>query len=365
MKKDFPKEGFDVMSVSDHKCPACDAELNFDPKTQKWICEYCGSEYSLQDLKMEEDNQKKQKQQTKKSSNISYNGYHCPDCGAEIVMDENTSVTECVYCGNTAIINERLEGEFAPKQIIPFKKDKKDAVEAFSCYRKWKWFMPKEFLQKKNIEKISGIYIPFYLYDLDVAARINVQATKSQVWSDRNYRYTRTDYFDVAREGNMTFKMVPTDASKKFPDDIMDSIEPYNYKELVDFDSSYISGFLSEKYDLTIDELSERAERRAEKSAEEALLRDIHGYDTKTVRSSVQKSKRKNSSKYVLLPVWMLNVKYNEKIYTLAMNGQTGKFIGNVPISKKKVVKYWFGIFFGVSVIALIFNFFGLLNLLG
>lgn len=353
------------MSITDHKCIACDAILKFNPKTQKWKCEYCGSEYTLEDLKIEEEKQldKTKNSQAKKSSNTSYNGYHCPDCGAEIVMDENTSVTECVYCGNTAIINERLEGKFAPQKIIPFKKDKEDAIHAFTNYKKWKWFMPKEFIQKKNIEKISGIYIPFYLYDIDVSAKINVQATRLKIWSDRNYRYTRTDYYDVLREGNMSCKMVPTDASKKFPDDIMDSIEPYNYNELVEFDSSYISGFLSEKYDLSIDELSERAEKRAEQTAIETLLNDVNGYDTKTIKNQVKSSKRKDSSKYVLLPVWMLNVKYNNNIYTFAMNGQTGKFIGNVPISWKQVIKYWLGIFAGVSIIALIINLLGYSNL--
>lgn len=353
------------MIVTDHKCIACNAMLKFNPKTQKWKCEYCGSEYTLEDLKIEEKEQinKTKNTQAKKSSNTSYNGYHCPDCGAEIVMDENTSVTECVYCGNTAIINERLEGKFAPKKIIPFKKDKEDAIKAFTTYKKWKWFMPKEFIQKKNIEKITGIYIPFYLYDIDVAARINVEATRLKMWNDKDYKYTRTDYYDVLREGRISCKMVPADASKKFPDDIMDSIEPYNYNELVDFDSSYISGFLSEKYDLSIDELSNRAEKRAEQTAIETLLSDINGYNTKIIKNSVKKSQRKNTSKYVLLPVWMLNVKYNNKIYTFAMNGQTGKFIGNVPISWKRVIKYWIGIFAGVSIITLLINLMGYFNL--
>lgn len=351
------------MSVTDHKCITCDAILKFNPKSQKWKCEYCGSEYTLEDLKKEDINQN-QNIHPKKSSNISYNGYHCPDCGAEIIMDENTSVTECVYCGNTAIINERLDGKFAPKKIIPFKKDKEDAIKAFTTYKKWKWFMPKEFIQKKNIEKISGIYIPFYLYDIDVTARINVQATRLTTWSDRDYRYTRTDYYDVLRDGNMSFKMVPTDASKKFSDDIMDSIEPYNYNELVDFDSSYISGFLSEKYDLSIDELSDRAKKRAEQTAVETLLNNVIGYDTKKITSLNKIAKRKDTSKYVLLPVWMLNIKYNNNIYTFAMNGQTGKFIGNVPISWKRVVKYWLGIFVGVSIIVLIINLLGYSNLL-
>ena len=225
--------------------------------------------------------------------------------------------------------------------------------------------MPDEFTQKKNIQKISGIYIPFYLYDIHVDAKINVEAENVKEWLDKNYRYRRIDYFDALRAGNMSFNMIPTDASKKFSDDIMDSIEPYNYNDLVDFDSSYMSGFLSEKYDLSMDELSKRAQKRAVESAKQELLNDVTGYSTKTIKSSEEKSEVKKSSKYVLLPVWMLNVKYNDKIYTLAMNGQTGKFIGNVPISKKKVVRYWLMIFAITTVITMLLNLLGSFRLFG
>ncbi len=337
------------MSVNDHKCPACSAELKFDPTSQKWICHYCGSEYTLEDLKEVEAKVEEVKPK-KAAKKTSYNSYNCPDCGAAIVMDENTSVTECVYCGNTAIITERLEGEFAPSKLIPFKNTKEQAINAFLEYKKGKWFMPKEFIDKNRINKISGIYIPFYLYDVDVSSKINVEAAKIKHWSDSRYRYTQTDIYEANREGNMSFENIPTDASKKFPDDIMDSIEPYNFNELTDFDSSYISGFLSEKYDLSLDELTERATKRAEQTARDTLLADVVGYTTKKIVNSNEVSTRKDSSRYVLLPVWMLNVKYQDKMYTLAMNGQTGKFIGNVPISWGKVIKFWL-IFFAIAAV--------------
>ena len=216
--------------------------------------------------------------------------------------------------------------------------------------------MPKEFLQQKNIQKISGIYIPFYLYDIDVNAKIHVDATKVKSWSDRSYSYTQTDYFDIVREGNMSFNQIPTDASTKFPDDIMDSIEPYDYTDLTDFNSSYIAGFLSEKYNQTLEELSQRAEKRAEKTAIDTLFKDVTGYSSKIITDSIEKTQRKTSSKYVLLPVWMLNINFNNKIYTLAMNGQTGKFIGNLPISWKSVLKFWSIVFLASSLISIIFG---------
>ncbi len=317
------------MSVSDYKCLACNARLIFNPKIQKWKCEYCGTTYTLKDL---EDNLK--------NINIStYKGYHCPDCGAEIVMNENTAVTECMYCGNTAIIMERFEGEFKPSRVIPFKNTKEDAINAFSKYEKGKWFMPKEFVKKENIDKIIGVYIPFFLYNITVDGGLNVEATNKSTWTDSNYRYTKEDFYKIVREGTMTFEKIPTDASKKFNDDIMDSIEPYNYSELVDFNSSYMSGFLAEKYDINSNELLSRAEERAKETTKNILYSDITGYNNKRIKSFVGDMNLINEPEYVLLPVWMLNVKYNNKIYTLAMNGQTGKFIGNVPISKSKVIK--------------------------
>lgn len=342
------------MGVSDHKCIACKAVLKFNPEKQKWICEYCGKQYSLEDL---EQNKSKNniKNSTKSIVNKDYKEYHCPDCGAEIVMDENTSVTACVYCGNTAIISDRLNGEFAPKQVIPFKKTREQAIEAFSNYKKGKWFMPSEFVQKENIEKTSGIYIPFYLYDMDVYEQINVNATKETRWSDSDFYYTKKDYYKVYRAGDMSFSRIPTDASKKFCDDIMDSIEPFDYKGLVEFNSSYMSGFLAEKYDIGMDELENRAKKRAIETAKDILYEDIVGYDEKNIRSTVDQANIKEKS-YVLLPVWMLNVKYNGKIYTLAMNGQTGKFIGNVPISWKKVARVWLIIFGILTTILLLIN---------
>ena len=344
------------MGVSDHKCKACKAVLKFNPTKQKWVCEYCGTQYSLEDL--EQNKKEKNVSNSAKSVvNGNYKEYHCPDCGAEIVMDENTSATACVYCGNTAIISDRLNGEFAPKNIIPFKKTREQAIEAFSNYKKGKWFMPSEFVRKENIEKTSGVYIPFYLYDMDVFEQINVNAIKETRWSDSDFYYTKKDYYKVYRAGNMSFNKIPTDASKKFHDDIMDSIEPFDYNGLVEFNSSYMSGFLAEKYDIEMNDLENRAKKRAIETAKDTLYKDIIGYDEKIIRSAVDEVDIKETS-YVLLPVWMLNVKYNGKIYTLAMNGQTGKFIGNVPISWKKVAKVWTITFVIITAIMLLINLF-------
>ena len=344
------------MGVSDHKCLACNAKLKFEPKSQKWICEYCGTEYTLKDFEDEKGNKKNTKT-SKVTNNNGYLEYHCPDCGAQIVMDENTAATECVYCGNTAIITERFEGKFEPKRVIPFKTTKEEAIEAFSSYKKGKVFMPKDFLNKNNIEKVSGVYIPFFLYDMIVDGSLDVEAIKEQRWSEGDFKYVKKDYYNVIREGNMIFEKIPTDASKKFSDDIMDSIEPFDYNDLTTFNSSYMSGFLAEKYDLNADDLLSRAEGRAKQTTQDILFADINGYNSKKIDEFNGRVSMNGNPEYVMLPVWMMNVKYEDKIYTMAMNGQTGKFIGNVPVSKGKVAATWVGL---TTVIAIIIAIIGM-----
>ena len=113
-----------------HKCPNCHANLTFNPKEQNWLCEYCDSEFKLEDLTKNE--QKYNEKQVEEDYNSSeFDVYKCPDCGAEIITDLNTVATFCIYCKNTSIIKERLVGKFELKHIIPFQNTKDDAVVAF------------------------------------------------------------------------------------------------------------------------------------------------------------------------------------------------------------------------------------------
>lgn len=317
--------------VLDNKCPNCGAAIHFKPELGKFKCDYCDSEFTAEQLKDME------KIGNEEVDTTNYVNYNCPDCGAEIITDENTAATFCVYCGNTSIIKNRLSGEFAPKYIIPFKVEKKKAIEAFKGLRKGRPLTPKAFVSEKNIEKITGVYIPFWLYDVDVSGTVNAKATKVSSWSVGDTRYTKTDYYKVIRSGNMVFNRVPVDGSTRFNNDMMNSIEPFDYGKLIDYNHAYLSGFLAEKYDVSKDDAFEDAKVRTINSTRDQMLSSMVGYSTKTITSSDLESKA-NNTEYVLLPVWMVNVKYNGEFYLFAMNGESGKFIGNIPLDKKKAL---------------------------
>ncbi len=318
----------------EHRCPSCGASISFNPTLGKWKCEYCGGIFTLEELNKNNDNSKP----TVDNYN-DYISYKCESCGAEIVADNETAATFCVYCGNTAILKSKLSGKFSPSKVIPFKTERQLAVDSFKNISKGRPLVPKTFNNPENIEKIKGVYIPFWLYTINVSGSINVKGKKIRNWTVGDTHYTETKIYDVIRGGNMDFTNIPIDGSTRFDNAIMNTIEPFDYNELVPYNHAYLSGFFAEKYDIDGPELFTEVSQRALTSAEEILLNDVIGYTS----TSIQKNSlvpKQLTKEYVLLPVWMVNVKYKDTMYTFAMNGQTGEFVGNIPIDKGKAIIY-------------------------
>ena len=327
------------MELLDNKCPSCGAKITFNPKNQRWDCEYCGSKYTLEEMQKYNNASSKKENESITPTGKKIDGldvYRCKNCGAEVMADEQTTSTFCVYCGSTAILKDKINEGISPSRIIPFKKVKEDAITAFKGLSKGRPLMPKLFNDPKNLEKISGVYIPFWTYDLNVSGDIDFTAVDTKTWSDYNYRYTKTDTYLSKRNGNMEFNNILVDASTRFDDDLMDSIEPFSLDELTEYNHAYLSGFLAEKYDVSVEDAKERATSRAIQTAIDVCKESVI-HQTKTVANNNLVTKD-NKNDYILLPVWMVNINYNNKKYTFAMNGQTGKLVGNIPLDIKKTV---------------------------
>lgn len=341
------------MDVLDNRCPSCGAKIFFDPVSQTWSCEYCGAKFTLDEMKKYTNASSDKANSDAPIKTMDVDMYTCKNCGAKIVADDETTSTFCVYCGSTAILKDKLSGELRPTLIIPFKKTKDDAISAFKKLYKGRPFMPKFFNKQENIEKLTGIYIPFWVYDCLSSGEATFNCTDVRSWSDSTYRYTETKTYSVIKNGETKFEKIPVDGSTRFEDDLMDSIEPFNYSDLVEYNHAYLSGFFAEKYDLDSVSAQERAKTRAEKSLIDCMSSSIINHKTKTLMKSDIKTDF-NKSEYILLPVWMVNIKFNNKMHTFAMNGQTGKIVGNIPLDKKKAVLWFIMIFIIIFIIELV-----------
>jgi len=165
-------------------------------------------------------------------------------------------------------------------------------------------------------------------------------------YREGDYDCTKTSYFLLEREGEMAFRNIPVDASTKMDNDLMDSVEPFDFNELRDYSGAYLAGYLADRFDSGPDHELNRASDRARRSAFEAFQATCAGYMTK-LRSTNLKL-QDPSVKYVLLPIYLLTCSYKGKDYRYAINGQTGKVVGELPVSKGKCWMY-FGIAFAIT----------------
>ena len=356
-----------MSAILEQKCPCCGGAVEFDTGAQRLKCPYCDTEFDI--TAMPEDNSNQVEQVSWNSQNSQWNAgeadgmsvYACNSCGGEIVADATTGATSCPYCGNQVVMKGQFSGALKPDVVIPFKLDKKAAKAALKKHISTKKFVPKAFLSDNRLEEITGVYVPHWLFTCDTTADASYKAEKIRRWSDENYNYTETSYFDVYRSGNMGFDNIPVDGSTKMPDDLMESVEPFDLSQAVDFNTAYLAGYLADKYDVTAEECMPRANERIRQSIDDAFKDTVKGYDS-VQSQNVNMNVVNGMYKYALYPVWLLNTSWNGNKYTFAMNGQTGKFVGNIPTDKKAVAIASF--LLGTGIGALIYGLMWLIELL-
>lgn len=351
--------------ITNYQCPACTGPLHFAGESGKLECEYCGSAYDVAEIEAlykEKDQAAAaaQAQAEAKSDEARaqpagddagdwgedaqhLRTYNCPSCGAELICDESTAATSCPYCGNPSIVPGQFTNMRKPDYVLPFALSKDKAVAALKRYYKGKVLLPKAFADTNHIEDIKGVYVPFWLFDGEVEADMRFHATRVHSHVRGNERITVTEHFQVRRAGSVAFSQIPVDASSKMPDAHMDAIEPFNYADLKDFSMAYLPGFMADKYDVDAEECAKRVDERAENTAESIMRESVVGYAT-CITESKNLNVRRSRVGYALLPVWMLSTQWNGQNFLFAMNGQTGKLIGDLPVDKGRFLAWFAGI---------------------
>ena len=331
--------------LTEQKCPCCGGAIEFNAGTQNMKCPYCDAEFDIASMQQAEAN----------SANIGEDNfnwssqgaqwqpeeidgmvvYTCNSCGGEIVTDSTTGATSCPYCDNPVVMKGQFAGSLKPDLIIPFKYDKKAAKEALNKFIASKKMVPKIFKDQNHIDEIKGVYVPHWLFTGTAVAAAEFDAERTNSWSDSENNYTETSYYSCYRSGNMDFMNIPVDGSSKMDDTLMESVEPFNANEAVAFNTAYMAGYLADKYDVDINASIPRANERVKNSVIKALEKTVlDQMFTAVFPRNSQVDIANGSYSYALYPVWILNTTWNGKKYTFAMNGQTGKLVGDLPLDK-------------------------------
>jgi len=329
--------------VIHYKCPNCGDDMTFDSESGHLSCGACGRQDNIETFSEEfisttfEDHEAKE--------------YHCENCGASLITDADTAATTCSFCGAAVVLAERVSGTLAPAMVIPFSVSRDEAVKAFKKWCRNGILSPAGFMTADRIKQITGMYVPFWIYDLNSKVEVTAHATKVKSYSSGDYIVTETSHFNVYRDINLNYLKVPVDASKKMDDELMDKLEPFPYDQLKPFKTPYLAGYIAEKYNYDESELLPRVKQKIQSFIDSYIDSSISGYSSVQYRNKNINTKKVSSS-YILLPVWMLYYDYNGTEYVFAMNGQTGKVVGKPPISRGKIFG-WFGAIAGGTFILL------------
>ncbi len=340
------------VQVTNHKCPSCTAPLHFEGSSGRLECDHCGSTYDVSEIEaLYEEKEQKAQEEEKVPASAEEDGwdmsgmssdwgrdaagmkvYECPSCGAELICEETTAATSCPYCGNPTVVPGQFGGILKPDHIIPFKLDKNAAMDALKKHYKGKVFLPGAFRSDNHIQEIQGIYVPFWLFDGEADADILFETTRSRTYTSGKKEITEISHYDVRRAGSLAFSRIPADASSKMPDDLMDSLEPFGYEDLKPFSTAYLPGYLADRYDVTAEDSQKRVDLRCVNTVVDMMRDTVRGYGTCIVKEQDVRLRR-GKVHYALLPVWMLKTRWKEKDFIFAMNGQTGRMVGDLPMS--------------------------------
>ena len=330
--------------IQEQKCPNCGGALTFDPASGKLHCEYCDSVFDIEQFQQPQQPQvnrteRDQAMQQMAPLPISI----CRSCGAEVVTPaQTTGALTCPYCGNNIVLTQQFSGMLKPDGIVPFSIMPDHLAESVQKYYKGKKFLPKGFFSKNKIGPVTGVYVPFWIFDCDVYGGLRFKGQKSgKTYREGNYECTEIEYYDIHRDVSMSFQDLTLDASKRMANDLMDSIQPYDLTKIVPFDVRYLAGFVADRFDEASSESRQRSDARMKTTgANIAMERSTKGYHSVSITfNQLQVSMRR--ARYVLLPVYLLNLTFEGKNFKFAVNGQTGKVEGTLPYSKLEEEKFF------------------------
>ena len=351
-----------MSKVAEQKCPNCGGPMRFDPATGLMVCDYCGTQTKIdpkQNSAGKEGTPGEGAEQNAPESTLSgvdfdallHNAehvdaadlpiYNCVSCGAEIIAPPEQAALTCPYCGNNIVLTDKVSGKLRPDGVIPFRIQAKDLPDAVNRYYRDKKLLPKGFFSKASMSKVTGVYVPFWVFDGHISGTINLLGTTVKSRRSGDYVVQTTSYYDLVRSAALDFKDLPVDAGSKMDDKLMDSLEPFDSRETKAFDMRYLAGFTADRFDQGKDDMAARAKKRMSTSVHN-LCDAQASYGYATARPKSYDLTTNISAKYVLFPVYLFSLEHEGQTYPFAVNGQTGKVVGELPTSTATSALYFF-----------------------
>ena len=341
--------------LNKEKCESCGAPMRYDPERELLVCDYCGATKNPRIPDPETEPENVELLTETEFSGFDFNSlndqavdtdaenipvYICESCGAEVLAAAENFSLNCPYCGNNIVLSDKISGRLRPDGVIPFAITSKELPSAVNRFYKDKPLLPKRFFSENTIGKVTGVYVPFWVFSGIMSGTLEFHGQKELTMRRGDYIDTETKHYRLTRNVSMKFENLPIDASEKVDDAMADSLEPYDMSAAKPFDTAYLAGFTADRFDVAKSDIAARAEERMKNTAED-ICRSAVGSEYSMIEQTGGRLDADIDAKYLLFPVYMFNIRYGGKNYPFAVNGQTGKVVGNLPNDNKTKMLYF------------------------
>lgn len=336
----------DTREETDKKCPNCGGVMTFHPDTGNMKCPYCDYE---EEIPVEEDVVGSAQEldffsaehTASKDWGVKTKTVLCKACGAESIYDDLQTAAVCPFCGSNQVMEAQEEDTIAPGGVVPFQISDKEASELFKKWIKKKFFCPNLAKESAKPTSFKGFYLPYWTFDTETASSYRGEYGIKRVRKDRKGdAKVEIKWYHTSGSHNEFIDDQLVLASKNHDDSILRGLEPFNTTDNKAYKPEYIAGFVAERYSIGLKDAWEKAKvsiyQRLSSNISSKIRRQHNADLVRNLHINTTYSDIKY--KYLLLPIWVSNFKYNDKVYQFMVNGQTGKVSGKTPISIPKVV---------------------------
>ncbi len=333
------------------KCKDCGANLKYLPGTPYLNCEYCGAKNEIESEQhtdvVENDfetflSEKENKEEKQEISTVK-----CTNCAAATTLPPNVTSSTCPYCDTPLVIgNASTSTIIKPSYVLPFKVDRKKSTELFVSWAGGLWFAPNKLKEyaAQSADKLNGIYMPYWTYDSNTETDYSgmrgvyyyvTVSSKDSEGKTVTRQERRTAWTPASGNVSNSFDDVLVVSSKSLPEKLANELEPWDLPELVPHNDKFLSGFITESYQVDLREGFEKAKVRMDDKIRSTVKSDIGGDEQQI--NSMNTQYNDITFKHILLPVWLSSYRYKDKVYRFLVNARTGEVQGERPYSVAKI----------------------------
>jgi hypothetical protein len=324
----------------------------FAPMEQKLQCPYCKTVVEIEN----EETEVKEYNLSEAEELATHNWggdkvvFRCSNCGGATVMDSSVQAQFCSFCGSSHVLKTEEDIGIRPETIVPFTIDSSMGKKKFKDWIKKKFFAPKEVKENHTLDRLRGVYIPFFTYDSDSSTAYTAKrgvyyyTTHTSMVNGKPVTKTvrHTRWTTVRGIYSNYYDDVLVNLSKNIDEGLLKKMGGFDLRKLLPYKSEYMSGFIAEKYSISLNDGWHKAKIDIDSQIDMGIRNQVGGDEFRLVNKSTSYGDIK--FKHILLPLWISAYKYKDKTYRFLINGQTGRVSGEYPKSPLKIAMVALGV---------------------